>query len=86
MQFYLDSQAVGYFDLAPFTEGDHVYEPLRSPGHLNLMMQLRASHIPRCHYISGDNRIEFSVVSLPRYGVLRLNGFEISNVNTTPQR
>ena len=78
--FYLDSQVVGEFDAAsaPTSEGNYVYEPYRSPGHHNLHMQLKSSHIPRCLYIIGTERVEFSVVTCVEYGVLRLSGFESS--------
>jgi hypothetical protein len=78
VKFYLTSQVVGEFALAdaPLQEGEHAYMPYRGPGHVNLMNQLKAGQVPRCHYVHEGRRIEFSVVAHIAYGMLRLNGFD----------
>ena len=79
--FFLGNQVVGAFPGArpPTSDGTYPYEPYRGPGHLNLCVQLEASHAPRCHYVFEDKRIEFSVLSRDQYGTLRLVGFEVSD-------
>jgi hypothetical protein len=81
--FYLDSQPVGEFEAeaTPTFDGDYSYEPYRGPGHYNLQVQLKSSHTPRCHYTVGSERVEFSVVAYVRDRVLRLSGFESSEVS-----
>ncbi len=78
VDFYLDSQVVGFFKngTRPASDGIYAYEPYRSPGHLNVHNQLRSAKTPRCSYESDSQRVSFSVIANPSAGVLSLAGFD----------
>jgi hypothetical protein len=78
VDFYIDSQVVGFFKdgARPTSDGIYAYEPYRSPGHLNLHNQLGSAQVPRCYYEYESQRVSFSVVANPSAGLLSLAGFD----------
>jgi len=79
--FFMGSQVVGAFprNRLPTMDGSYSYEPFRSPGHLNLHIQLKAGNAPLCFYKDGTQRVSFCVTASPAQGVLTLVGFEVAN-------
>lgn len=79
IDFFMGSQVVGAFPRTelPTADGSYRYEPYRSPGHLNLHMQLKAGKTPRCSYTEAARRVSFCVTASPAQDVLALVGFEV---------
>ncbi|HET7765853.1 MAG TPA: hypothetical protein VFK92_12255 [Burkholderiales bacterium] len=77
--FHFQGAPVGAFnaEALPREDGDHEYEPYRGPGHLQMQETLRAGKQASCYYVHEDEKILFTVIACPTYGVLTL-----SNVRT----
>jgi hypothetical protein len=81
IDFFMGGQVVGAFPShgLPTTDGSYRYEPYRSPGHLNLHMELKAGKVPRCFFINAAQRVSFCVTASPSQGVLTLVGVEVDD-------
>jgi hypothetical protein len=69
---------VGCFEGSEYPQrnGQYVYMPYRGPGHLKMQTERRKIGHARCYYDVGAERISFTVVDCPTYGVLELADFE----------
>ena len=60
----------------PRSSGRYRYMPYRGRGHYQLGLEMGKKGSARCYYDVGPERISFSVVGCPEYGVLELADFE----------
>ncbi|WP_165247255.1 hypothetical protein [Paludisphaera soli] len=76
-EFSFNGEVVGCFfdERAPLSPGPRRYEPYRSNGHFEMHRALDEGETPRCRYVRDGERVEFTVNSSPRYGVLELADF-----------
>jgi hypothetical protein len=56
----------------PREPGRWKYMPYRSVWHYELGQRLRAGETPRCVFEADGARVEFTVASIPEYGVLEV--------------
>jgi len=60
----------------PETSGQYRYEPFRGPGHYELSTRLRAGTPTHCHYDIEFERVSFTVIACPEYGLIELTDFK----------
>lgn len=85
-EFEFEGLPVGLFKAGQFpsTPGNFPYEPFRGPGHYEMSTALRDGRTPRCSYTDKDQRISFSVLACPQYGILALDHFEMQQDDGPP--
>jgi hypothetical protein len=84
--FMFEGMLVGFFktDAAPAVDGSYSYEPYRGPGHSRMQAELRRSGSARCYYLSGSQRVSFTVSACPEYGMLQLRAFQPETAGAGP--
>ena len=71
----------------PTEPGTYRYEPYRGGGHYQLAHQVRAGHMPPCHYVADGVQVNLVVVGIPASGLLELTDFRAERGNLpTPSR
>ncbi|MGI4795387.1 MAG: hypothetical protein ACRYG8_15195, partial [Janthinobacterium lividum] len=63
----------------PETPGEYGYMPMRAVGHYNMATAVRAGQAPRCTWTRGGRSVSFDVLSNPRYGILSIDNFAVSD-------
>jgi hypothetical protein len=83
LDFFYNGMEVGYFEGAayPRKNGKYRYMPYRGPGHYEMQTERRAGGSPRCYYDLMKERVLFTILDCPEYGILQLTDFEITNIN-----
>jgi hypothetical protein len=78
LEFTFGNNVVGTFEETsyPRTPGRYHYMPYRGPGHFDMQESLKLNGKAKCHFGTEQERISFSVVSCPEYGILQLENFE----------
>jgi len=81
LEFSFNGREVGYFTDGEFPKapGRYRYEPYRGPGHYQMQTLRHSGGTPRCSYDDGKQRVLFTVLDCPVYGVLELADFEFVN-------
>jgi hypothetical protein len=84
--FKFQGDAAGYFlDVEPPRQpGSYRYRAFRSAEHQAMHDHLQDGDPPRCYYEADGERVHFTVVSAPDYGVLELADFT-TDAHTKPQ-
>jgi hypothetical protein len=78
LEFFYDGMAVGTFEELeyPRKNGTFRYMPYRGAGHYEMQTARRNAVLPRCYYDDDQERVFFTVVDCPEYGILELTNFE----------
>lgn len=78
LEFMFKGMLVGYFQEAeyPRQDGRYHYMPYRGIGHYEMERERRSKGSAECHYDLGAERVSFTVLDCPAYGLLELSGFE----------
>ncbi|HEX8288064.1 MAG TPA: hypothetical protein VF556_08715 [Pyrinomonadaceae bacterium] len=78
LEFFYDGNEVGCFEESeyPLKNGKYRYMPYRGEGHYRMQTAINNSTFPRCYYDKDKERIFFTVIDCPEYGILELATFE----------
>ena len=78
LEFFYDGMEVGYFEESEYPQknGKYRYMPYRGAGHYEMQTAIDNSTFPRCYLDEGQERVFFTVLDCPEYGVLELATFE----------
>lgn len=81
LEFFYDGMEVSYFEESDYPQknGKFRYMPYRGPGHYEMQTARANGIFPRCYYDEGRERIFFTVLDCPEYGILELATFERTN-------
>jgi len=74
--FFFGDMVVGQFSDGSYPDRDGAvrYVPFRGPGHFELQAALKSDRKADCYFKRDEEKVAFTVVACPRYGVLEISG------------